>query len=98
MQGLIAQAGDLRLAFFDVAKNNGPGRAGRLTSGAHSAIADRTIFPLARYLAGADAPHTIGAFLHHAAAANGYPRVAHHAEAFGRKVGELHKIEAPPLV
>src|SRR5262249_2271428 len=60
----------LPILVVQIAKDDGPGRAGALAGGYDVALAECPVFKLGLDLAGADALHAVSAFLHHAATAD----------------------------
>ena len=87
------------LRSFDVAEDDGPRRASCLTGRYDFAVADRAgLRVLGRDLAGADALHAIGAFLHDAPAAHRHLRVSHQAKTLGGEIGVLEEIETAHFV
>src|SRR5205807_1120756 len=98
VQRLRLQLRNFALGVMDVAEDDSAGWTRGLTRSYHVAVAHRAILKLRGDLTGPDALHAIGALLHDAAAAHADFGIAQRAQALGREVRVLQKVEAADLV
>src|SRR5581483_6164803 len=89
---------DAIVGIFNVTEDDGLRGTGLLAGGLHLAIPDVSVFDLRADLGFADSLHTIGAFLHDAAAADRYIGIALELPAFRGPIRKQQEIEAPDLV
>src|SRR5262249_46201778 len=98
MERLVLQPRHAAVPVGQVAEDDGPGGARRPAGREHLAVAHRSVFPPGPDLLWANALHAVGAFFHHAAAADRHLGIAHQAQAFRGEVGIPEEVEAADLV